>query len=457
MARESYYDQFRGTSPQLIAMFFGTLNALSDGMHFGWSAPTIPKLLKPDSPIKIVENDVVWLEVLYMLFGLVGLPITVYLADKIGRQKSVLLASATSLVGWTLIGTGNHVAYLLVARSLVGAAADVAFVCSPMYVAEIAHPKIRGFLAGTIYVMELGGVLLVYCIAPFVSIRIPPMVGASIVITQLVIFPFLPESPYYHLYKGNEKAALKSLRRLRGTQDVDDELEEITASIRRQKSERGRPQDLILIKSNRRALIIMTILNAAQHMVGYTAILMNLHTILNAADATYIDSNIAAIVFSAVMFVSSIGSILTVDKFGRRLLLNISSIFSGICLVVVAVFYNLKYTGVDVQSGTWIPLVFIMIYAAFFKFGIGTVPIVMTAELFPARVKALGMTVADGFYVLFASISIYVYQWLYENYGLHMAFYMFAGFAFLTFFLNLIYVPETKGKTLEEIQIMLKR
>lgn len=338
----------------------------------------------------------------------------------------------------------------------MGAAADVAFVCSPMYVAEIAHQKIRGFLAGTIYVMELGGILLVYCIAPFASAKIPPMVGATIVITQLIVFPFLPESPYYHLYKGNEEKAKISLRRLRGKEDIEDELNEISAAIRRQKSERGRPQDLILVKSNRRAIIIMTILNGAQHLVGYTAILMNLHTILEAAGANYIDSNYAAIAFAGVMFVASIASILSVDKFGRKVLMIVSSLFSTIFLIVIAIFYHLQHNEVDVQSITWIPLVFIMIYAAFFKFGIGTVPIVMTAELFPARLKALGMTVADGIYVLFASISIYMYQYLYANFGLHTAFYTFAVFCFLTFIASLFCVPETKGKTLEEIQIMLK-
>ncbi|XP_044749252.1 facilitated trehalose transporter Tret1-like [Coccinella septempunctata] len=454
---QSYIDSFKGTGPQLICMLFGTLNALSDGMHFGWSAPTIPMLLEEDSPIKITHNDVVWLEALYMIFGLVALPVTVYLADKIGRQKSVLVASTTSLIGWTLIATATRVEYLYVARSLVGAAADVAFVCSPMYVAEIAHKKIRGFLAGTIYVMEIGGVLLVYSIAPFVSIRIPPIVGACIVTTQLIVFPFLPESPYYHIYKGNEEAARKSLKFLRGTDDIEVEFKSITAAIERQKTEKGRLQDLILVKSNRRATWVMTILNAGQHMIGFTAILMNLHTILNSADVSLISSDYVAILYSGVMFIASIFSTLTVDKFGRKVLVNVSCVFSGLCLLAIAVFFHLKASGVDVAAVSWIPIVFIMLYAAFFKFGIGIVPIVMTAEIFSAKVKALGMTVADGMYVLFSTISIYAYQWLNDNYGMHFAFYMFASFSILTFLLNIVFIPETKGKTLEEIQMMLKK
>lgn len=457
MGKGSYLDIFRGTSPQLVAVFFGTLNALSDGMHFGWSAPTIPILLKEDSPIPLVQDHVVWLETLYMLAGLAGLPITIYLADKIGRQKSVLVASCTSLIGWTLIGFAKDYKYLYLARSLVGAAADVAFTCSPMYVAEIAHPKIRGFLAASIYIMEMAGVFVVYCVAPYVSIRIVPIIGACILITQLMVFPFMPESPYYHLYKGKTEKAKKSLLRIRNSEFIDDELQELEAAIRRQKSERGHPQDLVMVKSNRKALITMTILNAAQHMAGFTAILMNLHTILNAAGATYLDSNVAAILFSGLMLVSSILSGLIVDKYGRKNLLNISSIMSAICVFIMAAFYHLKHLNYDVTSFNWIPVVFVMIYAAFFKFGLGIIPIVMTAELFPAKLKAMGMTLADGLYVLFASISIYLYTTLYETYGLHVPFYMFGVSAFITVILSVLYIPETKGKTLEEIQLMLKK
>ncbi|KAK9875829.1 hypothetical protein WA026_009613 [Henosepilachna vigintioctopunctata] len=456
MFLRSYFDLFEGTAPQLICMLFGTLNALSDGMHFAWSAPTIPILMRPDSPIKITEKDIVWLEVFYMLFGFVGLPITIYLANKIGRQKSVLVASATSLIGWILIGVADRVEYLYIARSMVGAAADVAFVCSPMYVAEIAHKKIRGFLAGFIYVMEMCGSLLIYCVAPFVSVRIPPIIGICIVSTQLLIFPFLPESPHFHLYKGNRKAAEKSLKFLRGTDDIDEEFKEISEAIERQKTESGRLQDLFTVKSNRKAALIMTFLNGAQHMMGFTAILMNLHTILIGAGATMIGPNIAAIMYAAVMFIASVSGILTVDKFGRKLLINISTFFSGICLLVIGIFFHLQYLNVDVSQIAVLPIIFIMIYAAFFKLGIGMVPIVLTSELFSAKVKAKGMTYSDGCFVLFASISIYVYQFLNMHFGLYSSFYTFAAFSFLSFVFSILFVPETKGKTLEEIQIMLK-
>lgn len=339
---------------------------------------------------------------------------------------------------------------------MVGVAADVAFVCSPMYVAEIAHRKIRGFLAGIIYTMVLTGVLVIYSIAPYTSIRIPPLVGGSIILLQLLIFPFMPESPYYHLYKNNEVAARKSLQKLRGTSNVEDELEEIAAAIKRQKMEKGRPLDLFVVDSNRKALLIMTILNCIQNMVGFSAILMNFHMILDAAGATYLDSQISAIIFAGIMVFASFGPMLSVDKFGRKKLYGFSCFFSGISLLTIAIYYNLKYSGYDVSMVSWIPLIFLMFFAAFFKFGIGIIPIVMTAELFPARVKALGMTAADGIFVLFASLSLFVFQRLNELYGMHSSFYLFSLVAFSGMIFTACWLPETKNKTLEEIQVMLK-
>lgn len=69
-------------------------------MQFGWSAPFLPILLADDSPIKITESDIDWLESVYMIGGLAGLPITIYMVDKIGRQKTVLFASSSSFTAW---------------------------------------------------------------------------------------------------------------------------------------------------------------------------------------------------------------------------------------------------------------------------------------------------------------------------------------------------------------------
>lgn len=434
----------------------GTIGAISDGMQYGWTAPIIPRLQAPDSPVKITDTDILWLEQIYMLGSLLGLPITIMLVDRIGRKKCILLAASTSLTAWILIGVANRVEYLYVARLLTGLAGDVAFVASPMYVAEIADEKIRGFLSGLIYLMMLIGILVVYSLVPFVPIYVSPIVGGSILFFQLCTFPFMPNSPYFLLLKNRYDDAKNALKRLRGDRNIDEEIEEISEAVKRQKSERGRPQDVILVPSNRKALIIMIVLNAAQHMAAISVILMNLHLILDAAGSTYMSSNNAAIIFAVMMLISATFADFILDKCGRRILLISSSLLTGVSLLVMAVYFHLKVEGYNTMPVSWIPIVSVMIYAVVFKFGMGMVPIVLTAELFPSKVKAMCMTIADATYVLCALISIELYNWLEELGGIYLPFYVFAGSSVFTAFFCFIYIPETKQKTLEEIQYILK-
>lgn len=448
-------EMFRMRLPQFIAVFTATISAVSDGMQYGWTAPVIPILEAPDSPIAITETDVVWLENIYMLGGFAGLPLTIFSVDKFGRKNSILIAAVQNVIAWILIAFGPSVEYLYVARFLSGIAGDVAFVSAPMYIGEIADQKIRGFLGACIYLMMLLGILVVYAVAPFVTIPVSSAVGCSFLLIQLISFPFMPETPYYLLLKNKKDRARQSLQRLRSTMDVEKELEEIETAVERQKTERGRPIDLLIIKSNRKALLIMTVLNCAQHFSSISVMLMNIHSILDDA-ASMLTSSTAAIIFSALMFVAALTSATVIDKLGRKILLSSSSILTGISLTILASYFAVKNSGVDVTSYNWVPVFSVMFYAVTFKYGLGMVPIVMTAELFPTSVKAMGMTIADAMYVIFAIISIYLFQHLKGIYGMHVPFFIFAASCYLTAIFTIFVIPETKGRTLEEIQLILK-
>ncbi|XP_076250000.1 facilitated trehalose transporter Tret1-like isoform X3 [Rhynchophorus ferrugineus] len=441
---------------QLITVLSSTIGAISDGMHYGWSAPFIPILEKEDSHIKISHSDVTWLESIYLIGGLAGLPVTIYSVDKLGRKASILLAAFISLVAWILIGVADNVIYLYIARFMTGLSGDVAFVAAPMYIAEIADKKIRGFLAGVIYVMMLVGILVVYAVAPYTPFYTSSIIGSAFVVIQLISFPFMPDSPYYLLSKSKDEKARRHLMRLRTHDDVDKEYEEINAAVKRQRSERGRPQDLVISKGNRKALIIMVVLNAAQHFSSISVMLMNLHSILKEAESEYVSYEVAGIMFSAFMLIAATIADVIVDKFGRKGLLISSSLLSGLSLLVLAIYFTLKNTGYEVGGISWIPIAAVMVYAAVFKFGLGIIPIVMTAELFPAKVKAMGMTLADFSYLFFGLLSVEMYQRLIDVYYLDLPFYIFASTTLITAVFSWLYIPETKGKTLDEIQFILK-
>ncbi|XP_050310868.1 solute carrier family 2, facilitated glucose transporter member 8-like [Anthonomus grandis grandis] len=452
----SVTEKFVGTWPQLLAAVSGTLSCISDGMQYGWTAPAIPKLLSEHSPVKVTSDQAEWLETILMLGACCGLPLTMYLVDKIGRKASLLGSSMLTLSSWIIIAVAPSVGYIYLARFLAGLAGDTAFVAAPMYIAEVADQKIRGFLSSIIYLMMLAGVLLVYCVAPFVPIWVPCVIGICFNALTLATFPFMPESPYYLLYKNQPGAAKLALRKLRPDGNPESEIQEISAAVERQKSEKGRPRDLISVPSNLRALVIMVWLNGSQHMSGISVMLMNLHSILEEAGAVHIRSSTAAIVFSALMFGAALTASLAIDNFGRRLLLITSGVFAGVSLGVIGGFFAVKGAGYEVGAVSWVVPGAVMCYAAAFKFGLGLVPIVLTAELFPAKLKAVGMTISDACYVGFSVISLQVYHQLRRLFGIQVPFFVFAFWCFLTVGFAVWYVPETKGRSLEEIQFILK-
>lgn len=200
----------------------------------------------------------------------------------------------------------------------------------------------------------------------------------------------------------------------------------------------------------------MSVLNGAQHFTGISVILMNVHSILSAADSVYLDYNYTAIVFAILMLVAASLAVSFVDRFGRKILLITSSFLTGMSIAVLAGFFAFKNAGFDTAPFSIIPTIAVMAYAVVFKVGLGIIPIILTGELFPTSMKAIGMTVADAMYVIFAIISVYLYQWLAVAYGIHVPLFIYAASSIFTAIFSAFFVPETKGKTLEEIQMILK-
>ncbi|KAK5645210.1 hypothetical protein RI129_006510 [Pyrocoelia pectoralis] len=431
---------------QKFSNFLSTLSAVSDGMHYAWTAPNIPILQGPNSHIKITQTDILWLENVYMIGSFVGIPFIIFTIDRFGRKAFVLIGTVQDMIAWVLIAFAPSVEYIYIARFLSGIAGNVAFSVAPMYISETSDKRVRGFLGSLIYLMMLVGILIEYSVAPFVSIGISSAVGFLFLLVQLVSFPFMPESPYYYILKNNREAARESLQKFRLNQN----------GINIELSERRGFADFITMKNSRRAMLIVSVLCLAQHFSSYSVIVMNLHSILDDVGAS-ISSNNAAIIASALMLAAASLSSVLIDKAGRRVLLINSSIMTGITLLMLAVYFLLKHCSFNVELFKWVPVASIMLYSVVFKYGLGLVPIVIAAELFPTSVKAVGMAVMDGLYVISCLMSIYMYQALKDWYGIHVPFFIFGACCFLTAIFTVMFVPETKGKTLEEIQANLSR
>lgn len=325
-----------------------------------------------------------------------------------------------------------------------------------MYLGEISPPHRRGSLLALIIMSSRLGILFAYSVYPFVSIAMGSLVSMILPLLYVLSFVFLPESPYHWMRRGKRDAAAKSLSRLRGTKDIQEELDRIETSIKAEMANSGGLRELLLVPGNRTSLFVSVMLGMIQQLSGSQAIMLYAQNIFDAAHVA-IEGKYMAIILGVVqlVFTGVCGSL--VDHFGRRPLLLLSTIGSLASTVIIAVYFHLKFITFDTSHIEWLPATGCMMYVVFYSLGLAPLPTAMTGELFPTNTKSLGCAIAV-FCTYIVGFGVgKVYQIICASVGVYVAFWIFTGCNVFGIIYIYFFVPETKGKTLQEIQEDLNR
>lgn len=446
-----YCSLFKG-----IFLISGTLIIISSGMHYGWPSPSLPKLLDQNSTISISNDEGSWMAVMPLMGAVLGSLIVGTTIDILGRKRTIMMCTFPFFSAWIMIGYSRSIIVLYLARFLAGVADGWAFTAVPMYMGEIAHPKIRGFLGSSVSVTWIFGILLINIIGSYLSIQVTALVSSFAPILCLLTFSWMPESPYFLLMRGREQDAKRSLQRFRGVQDVEAELARLLAAVKAQTHNTGKFFDLFTVKSNQKAVSIMLILRTAQQLSGTTAITFYTQQIFTEAGDD-ISSELATIIYFSVQLVLALFSSTIVDKTGRRPLLLISISGSAVALFLIGTYFCIKQcTNIDVSEFSWVPVAALIGFVIIFSLGMQTIPILMLGELFPANVKAFALCMADIYFCIIATIISKFFQIMKDSFGTFVPFYAFTVSCCLGLVCIYFIVPETRGKTLEQIQMFLR-
>lgn len=325
-----------------------------------------------------------------------------------------------------------------------------------MYIGEIAEDNIRGILGSAICTMADFGILLIYMIGPYVNIMTGALISSIFPLFLLMTFWIMPESPYYMLMKGKCEGARHSLKQLRGKDDVEHELNEMKVIVEEQNKQSRSFKEIFVIKSNRNAILILIGLKAAQQLSGITAFLFYVQIIFENAGGHF-SAAVSSILFGLVQLISSIFSSLVVDKVGRKPLLILSCIGTAIALTIQgSYFYILENKIYDLAPYNWIPLPTMLFFVVTYSFGLGVIPYMMPGELFPTNIKAIALCVMDLYLALAAFFVAKLYQVIADAFGTYVPFFMFTICCIISLAFVILCVPETKGRSLEEIQEWLR-
>ncbi|XP_045539843.1 facilitated trehalose transporter Tret1 [Papilio machaon] len=447
---------------QYLVASLASYGSLCTGMSMGWTSPVLPQLRGPASPLPeppTLQQES-WIGSLLVLGGLLGPLITVPLSRYVGRRWLIMGSNVPLLLGWLLAGVARDLPTLYAARIAWGAATGMQFATVPLYIGEIAEDKIRGALSAFFLLFINIGFLLAYAIGPFSSYWGLTATGG---ILSLFYVPFtwlLPETPFFLVYKGNIKEASEVLQKLRGVskEKVQPELEGLQAMVAREFKEEPKISDLWATRGQIKALGICVFLAMLLQLSGIDVLLFYMEELLQKV-GTRISAADGTIIMGVVQVVTSCITPLVVDRLGRKLLMWTTSlgltIFLGIIGVYALLDSHYKY---DVAHVAFIPLLCLIIYMILFTLGVGPVPWILVAEMFPAKTKCLASGIASFMCWLAGFVWTRFFRDVAAAYGIYTAFWVLAvccGAGFLFSVSSLL--PETRGKTFDQIQQMLNK
>lgn len=380
------------------------------------------------------------------------------ISDKIGRKLTLLTTAVPYFLCIILIAVAEDIYLFYLTRILAGMGDACVFTTLPSYIGEISTPKVRGSWGNVQVCYGLFGQLFINAVGGYLDIKTTAWICLIFPVIFVVTFSFAPESPYFYIMKSRRREARRALQWLRGCQDVDTELFAIETAVKRQLAESCSWKELLKGESNRRGLTAAIFLRIAQSFSGAACFATYMQYIFDASPAKISSVN-ATIICNILSLVTTLSAAYFLDKLGRRLVVMTSLAGCAFFLTCVASYFYIEQneTSIDLSNVTWIPLVGTIFYIIVFSSGLVMVPTLMLGELFPANTKMKALPVLVGVMGICISVTTKLFQLLYVNFGMYTPFAFLAACCFCNMILSFYIVPETKGKTLEEIQLSLKR
>ncbi|XP_017754372.1 PREDICTED: facilitated trehalose transporter Tret1-like [Eufriesea mexicana] len=434
-------------------LLLGNIGMMSYGLFFGWSSPSLPLLLQDESPIPLTLQQATWVSSIFTMGGAIGSLLSVYIVNVIGRKSTFVSTAIPAVIGWMMIAFATSAWELILGRFVCGLSQGIGYTSATMYVGEISPADIRGILTSMLTVATKFGMFVVWTIGPFLSVRDLALVSSLIPVLFFVSLASLPESPYHLMLRGRHQEAIKSLMQLRGSGDVSKEADIIDKSIKIDLTKDTGLWELISVSGNRKALIVVLGLFVIQQWSGSLAIVSYAELIFNETN-NHFEGKYVTMVLGGIQMLCSVISACVVDRYDRRTLLLISASGISISTFLIGLFFFLRHIQMDVSEITWLPAAGSIVYIIVYSIGLSALPFTMMSEVFPTNVKALASTIGILCFNFCAFLVTLSYQDI-AKHGIHVAFWLFSSTAVLGTPFIYFCVPETKRRTLQEIQQQL--
>lgn len=421
------------------------------GLLFGYDTGVISGALLYLEPAFHLAPTASEIAVSAVLIGaIIGAAVGGRLADGIGRKKALIVLGIIFAVGAILTAIAPNLGFFIAFRIIVGIGIGAASMITPMYIAELAPPAIRGSLVTFFQLAVTIGIAVAYWVdLAFANAGMGwrPMFAVAFIPGSLLALGMLllSETPRWLASKGRWDDASRALEHTVRGPAKQQELNDIRKTLEEEKTASVRE---LLRPGLRLALLVGVGLAIFQQLVGINTVIYYAPTIFGYAGFSSASAAILATsIVGVVNFLSTILSLLLVDRVGRRPLLICGIAGMVITLIAMGIVFAIGPT----HAG-WFVLICLLAYIISFAIGMGPVFWLMTSELFPNRLRGRGASISSLCnWAANLAVSI-TFLTLIGVIGKPGTFWIYAFLGVLAFLFCWALVPETKGKTLEQIE-----
>lgn len=443
-----------------LAAASALLGAIGMGCVLGWTAPAFDDMDRIDSEPHIKSDDKEiksWIGSSMTLGALVGALSSGPIAQLFGRKIALITYGIPMVVGWFLIFIAKSVPLIMIGRILTGICAGLISGTAPSYVVEISTVEIRGLLGTLFQVCVTIGILMVYVFGSFLSWNWLAFVSLIPGLLMSIAMILMPETPIWLLTNSKDcdhsqgSKAEKALSQLRDiVNDNESELNEMAHQAKASKKESGFSMQQMKNPIVYKPFLLAMGLMFFQQFSGINAVMFYATNIFRDSGSS-IKPSLCTIIIGVAQVIATIVGSLLVDRLGRKILLIASGVGHSLSLAVMGIYYY-QSSQSSVSSLGWLPVVCLVVFIISFSIGFGPIPWLMIAEITPISARSMISAVATAFNWLSAFIIVKNFEWLQEVITKHGTFFLFAAFCVLSVLFAFFLLPETKGKSMEEIQ-----
>ncbi|XP_077282923.1 facilitated trehalose transporter Tret1-like [Arctopsyche grandis] len=464
------------TFNQYVAVITCSFMATMYGHAIGWSSAAVPQLEDggPSLPSGVDGIDSTfsgWVGGAFCLGALVSAPVHGLLADAKGRKFAGYIVSLCFMIHWVFISLGSTMTFVFIGRAFGGAGAAGSITVASIYSNEVAESRIRGTLGGFLALLYVMGIFSAFIVGAYASFYTTVNAYLLISVLYLPVWWKMPESPVYLVLNGQDEKALSALAWLRKC----DKSNAITAFEELKVQQAGAAKaatvrEFFKHPASVRGLILGSGISSIQTFSGIFAVHNYASTIFKRAGGI-LDPFTSTIVYGGLMCVGAMMPPLFVDRTGRKSLLAWSCSLLALSMSVLGFYFWAMSAGylksdpnADPEAAAsamdmviaLVPVVTLSWSVLVYYIGLGSVTYITVAELYLDEMRGVGGAIVAAVIWLTSFVLLQFFGPTVELLGDHYVFFFFSAVCCFGTIFTIVWLPETKGRSPQEIAVELE-